>query len=152
MQQDHASVRQGVTELKLLLGLLTCYSKFLPNLSTVLAPLYQLLKVTGRWQWTSRQAQAFEDSKKLLLDSQLLVHFDLSLEIRLACDASTYGIGAVMSHKMSYRPEKPIGFVSHTLTTTENNYSQMEKEGLFLRIWGEEIPLLPGWSSFCVAV
>lgn len=76
---------QNVAELKSYLGLLTYYyPKFLPSLSTVLAPLYQLLKVTKQWRWTSRQAQAFEDSKKLLLDSQLLVHFDPSLEIRLA--------------------------------------------------------------------
>lgn len=35
---------RNVTELKSYLGLLSYYTKFLPNLSTVLAPLYQLLK------------------------------------------------------------------------------------------------------------
>ena len=35
---------QNVTELKSYLGLLTYYGKFLPNLSTHLAPLYQLLR------------------------------------------------------------------------------------------------------------
>ena len=34
------------TELKLFLGMLSYYSKFLPNLSSELVPLYQLLKCT----------------------------------------------------------------------------------------------------------
>ena len=89
---------QNVSELKSYLGLLTYYSRFLPNLSTALAPLYKLLQRNVPWKWTSAQDQCFEKSKKMLLESQLLVHFDPSLEIRLACDASSYGIGAVLSH------------------------------------------------------
>ena len=75
---------QNVSELKSYLGLLSYYSKFLPNLSTVLAPLYYLLKKDEPWHWTSNQSKAFEHSKKLLLSSQVLVHFDPSLEIILA--------------------------------------------------------------------
>ena len=52
---------KNATELKSYLGLLTYYSRFLPNLS-----------------------KAFERSKELLLSSQLLVHFDPKLEIHLA--------------------------------------------------------------------
>lgn len=36
------------------------------------------------------EEEAFEQSKKLLLSSQVLVHFDPSLKIYLACDASDY--------------------------------------------------------------
>ena len=39
-----APVPRNVTELKSFLGLLNYYSKFLPRLSTVLSPLYQLLR------------------------------------------------------------------------------------------------------------
>jgi len=35
---------RNVTELKSYLGLLSYYSRFLPNISTILAPLYQLLR------------------------------------------------------------------------------------------------------------
>ena len=39
-----------MTELKSYLELLSYYVKFLPNLSSTFAPLYQLLKVTTRWK------------------------------------------------------------------------------------------------------
>ena len=42
LQEAHRP--KNVAELKSYLGLLTYYAKFLPNLSTVLAPLYKLLK------------------------------------------------------------------------------------------------------------
>ena len=40
---------KNVRELKFYLGLLSYYTKFLPNLSTVLAPLYQLLRADLSW-------------------------------------------------------------------------------------------------------
>ena len=121
---------RNVTELKSYLGLLTYYSRFLPNLSNTLTPLYKLLKRTVQWRWTEQQEKAFTESKKLLLSSQLLVHFDPTLEIQLACDASAYGISAVLSHKMPNGSEKPVGFVSRTLSDAEKKYSQIEKEAL----------------------
>ena len=48
----------------------------------------------------------------------MLVHFDPELPIVLACDASSYGIGAVLAHKLSDGSEKPIGFASRTLSAT----------------------------------
>ena len=86
---------KNVTDLKLFLGMLSYYSKFLPNLSTELAPLYKLLQQSVPWKWNTEQQKAFDRSKQLLTSSQLLVHFNPDLEIILACDASDYGIGAV---------------------------------------------------------
>ncbi len=104
--------------------------KFLRNLSTVLAPLYELLKHKEAWHWVREQNEAFQRSKELLLSSQVLVHFDPKLEIQVACDASDYGIGAVLSHTMPDGSEKPVGFMSRTLNGTERKYSQIEKEAL----------------------
>ena len=71
-----APTPKNVTELKSYLGLLTYYGKFLPNLSTRLAPLYLLLRQKEAWKWTAAQDKAFKESKELLTSSNLLVHFN----------------------------------------------------------------------------
>ena len=65
-----------VSELKPCLGLLAYYSKFLPDLASVLAPLYALLRHDTRWSWTKEIEEAFQASKQLLTSSEVLVHFD----------------------------------------------------------------------------
>ena len=121
---------RNTTELKSYLGLLTYYSKFIPNMSTTLAPVNRLLCKDVEWKWTEVEQKAFEDSKKSLTSSSLLVHFDPSLKLILACDASAYGVGAVLAHRMPDGSEKPIGYASRSLSRAERNYSQLEREGL----------------------
>ena len=92
-----APTPQNVTELKAYLGLLSYYSKFLPNMAITLAPLYQLLCNNVKWQWTPAEAKAFQASKELLTSDSLLVHYDPTKELTLMCDASPYGVGAILS-------------------------------------------------------
>ena len=67
----------------------------------MLAPLNQLLQKQAEWAWGDKQKQAFQLSKQLLLSSQILAHFDPKIDIMLACDASAYGISAVLSHRLA---------------------------------------------------
>ena len=127
---EEAPAPKSVSGLKSYLGMLTYYSKFLPNLSTTLHALYTLLRKDVHWNWGPAEAEAFVASKKSLTSSGCLTHFDSSLPLTLACDASSYGLGAVLSHKMANGEERPIAYASRTLTPSERNYSQLEKEGL----------------------
>lgn len=121
----------SVSELKAFLGLVNYYGKFLPNLATVLAPLYALLAKGAMWKWEREQEKAFRNAKEAIVASKFLAHFDPDKPLRLECDASPVGIGAVLSHRVN-GVDYPIGFRSRILTKAERNYSQLEKEALAL--------------------
>ena len=117
------------------LGLINYYHKFLPNLSTVLHPLHGLFKLGKKRKWSKDCERAFKTAKQLITSEEVLTHFDPSLPLRLACDASPYGIGAVLSHRMPDGTERPIAFASRSLNAAECNYAQIDREGLSL-VWG----------------
>ena len=98
----------------------------------MLAPLYHLLRKHASWRWSTAERDAFQASKDLLSSSSLLVHFDPQVPLTLACDASAYGVGAVLSHRWPDGSERPIAYASRSLSDTERNYSQLEKEALAL--------------------
>ena len=98
----------------------------------MLAPLYHLLRKHVSWRWSTAERDAFQASKDLLSLSSLLVHFDPQVPLTLACDASAYGVGAVLSHRWPDGSERPIAYASRSLSDAERNYSQLEKEGLAL--------------------
>ncbi|XP_053229110.1 uncharacterized protein K02A2.6-like, partial [Podarcis raffonei] len=106
-----APAPKNKTELQAFLGLLNFYHSFLPHKA-------------------ARQEAAFQAVKDLLVSNSVLAHFDERLPVVLACDASPYGIGAVLGHQLPDGREVPVAYFSQTLNATERNYSQIDKEGL----------------------
>ena len=125
-----APVPTDGTQLRSFVGLVNFYGKFLPNLSSVLAPLYALLQKGSKWKWGAQQEKAFAAVKSQLTSDCLLVHFDPQKSLTLACDASPYGVGAVLSHHLEDESERPIAFASRSLSPAEKGYAQLDKEAL----------------------
>ena len=119
-----------VSELKSYLGMLTYYNRFLPNVSTVLEPLHELLRTGVEWEWNTERDRAFKATKEMLEAAPVLTHYDLSKPMVLSCDASPYGVGAVLSHISDSGQEMPVAFASRKLNACERRYSQLDKEGL----------------------
>ena len=120
---------KNVHELRSTLGMINYYRKFIPNLSALLEPLYRLLREGVLYQWTNGCELAFGKVKACLIKAPVLAHYDPDQPLVLAADASAYGLGAVLSHTQI---DGPVTFASRTLTTSEQNYSQIEKEALSL--------------------
>ena len=108
------------------------YHSYLPRLATATEPLHRLLRKETEWNWDKDCASSFASVKELLCSAPLLTHFDPTLPIVVHCDASPYGLGAILSHLMSDGTEKPVSYASRTLSVAERNYAHIEKEGLAL--------------------
>ena len=119
-----------VSQLRSFLGMINYYSKFIPDFSSKLHPLFELLSNKTKWFWSESCEAAFLWAKEVLSSDQVLVHYDSSKLLILSVDAGPHGIGAVLSHRMEDGSEKPIEYASRTLSMAERNYAQIEKEGL----------------------
>uniref|UniRef100_A0A914XL16 RNA-directed DNA polymerase n=1 Tax=Plectus sambesii TaxID=2011161 RepID=A0A914XL16_9BILA len=117
-------------EVSSFLGKINFYSRFLSDYTDLCAPLYELKKKGKKFAWSKLCQNNFDQLKSALAKATCLVHYDPKLPLLLATDASSYGVGAVLSHRYSDGIEKPIAFASKTLEPAEKNYSQIEKEGL----------------------
>ena len=111
----------NISELKAFIGLINYYGKFIPNLSTVLNPLYSLLHKDRKWNLKSEQEEAFKKAKELIRSPKVLAHYDGTQKLVLTCDALPIGVGAVISHCTEEGAGQPIAFASRTLSRTEKN-------------------------------
>lgn len=121
----------NVSELRSFLGMINFYSKFIANLSSLLSPLYMLLKKHQRWRWGEEQDRVFNEVKSCLIKAPILGHYDFngSLPLVLTCDASGRGVGAVLAQRVHGR-EQTVAYASRALTEAERNYSQIHREAL----------------------
>ncbi|CAI6350433.1 unnamed protein product [Macrosiphum euphorbiae] len=124
-----------VTEVKAFTGMVNYYVKFIPNLSTLLGPIYNLLKKEVKFVWTKECREAFNKTKQAMASESLLVHYNPDLDVVLSCDASEYGIGAVLMHIFENGEKRPVGYASRILTVAERKYSVIQKEALAV-FWG----------------
>jgi hypothetical protein len=118
----------NVTELKRFLGMSNYYRNFVPNASSLLGPLHELLRADTPWQWTDRQQAAFTAMKQELASDRVLAHFEPDAQLSLAVDAGPYGLGAVLAQIGSDGVERPLAYGSRSLSAGERNYSQLHKE------------------------
>jgi len=116
---------QDKRAVKRLLGTVQYLGKFVPQLSEVCEPLHRLTDKDTLWCWESSHQEAFDAVKKLISTAPTLRYYDVMEPVTVQCDASEHGLGAVL-----LQGGQPVAFASRTLTPTERNYAQIEKECL----------------------
>ncbi|XP_017473895.1 PREDICTED: uncharacterized protein K02A2.6-like [Rhagoletis zephyria] len=116
-------------DLRRFLGMITYYSRFIPDLSTITYPLRKLLSKNTKFKWSEECQSSFERLKREILTDRVLRPYDADLPVVLTCDASPTGIAAVLAHEEN-GVERPVSFISRALTKAEQNYSQLDREAL----------------------
>ena len=116
--------KQGVQRI---LGVVGYLQKFAPHLSGLSAPLRDLIKKDVNFRWDKDvHGVALEKIKQTLSEPPVLRFFDSTEKnVVLQCDASNFGLGACLMQN-----NQPVQYASRSLTQTEQNYAQIEKEML----------------------
>ena len=125
-----ASAPHDILSLQSFLGMVNFYCRFVPNLSSLLAPLNRLLKKKVQWDWSEDCAHAFATIKKHLSVLPVLTHYRNDLPLVLEVDTSPYGIWGCLLHILEDGQKKPVYCVSLSLLPAEKNYSQIDGEAL----------------------
>lgn len=129
-------VPKCVSEVRRILGLASWYRRFVPNFADVTAPLTELLKKNHSFKWTNACDDALNKLKECLISAPVLSCPDFSRQFTIQCDASGYGIGAVLTQQQE-DGEKVICYMSRSLTRLERNYTTTERECLAV-LWAIE--------------
>merc|ERR1712016_132494 len=77
-----------------LLGVVNSFRDFIPDVSTLTAPIRTLLKKETDFQWLPEHDKALAEIKKVLTSEPVMRHFDHSKPVKIQADASSTGIGA----------------------------------------------------------
>ena len=123
-------VPKDVKSLRLFLGLVSYYRRFIPGFSRVAAPLHTLTEKDVPFSWTEECQQAFEELRRLLTDTPVLAFPNFTRPLILETDASGSGLGAVLAQEQEDGTTRPIAYASRSLQAHERIYGVTELEGL----------------------
>ena len=123
-------VPSKVTDVRSFLGLASYYRRFIQNFPEIAAPLHRLTaKTTEKFKWSHDCDLAFRALKEKLVSAPVLAFPCFEQKFVLDCDASDYGLGAVISQRQD-ETEKVIAYASRVLEDRERRYSTTKKEML----------------------
>lgn len=127
---------QTHTEMRSFLGLVNYVGRFIPNLSTITAPLRALTIKGSKFRWSKEAKSAFAKVKLALTSPDHLAFYNPKLETTLVTDASDEGLGAVLLQTEN-SITRPVCYASKSLSKTEKKYSTLDKEALAI-VWATE--------------
>jgi hypothetical protein len=119
-------------EVSSFLGLVTYIATFMPDISAYTSPL-SALETHGRdFRWTAFHQKCFDMIKTLARKAPVLKPVDPStgIPIWVVCDASVFGVGAVLGQGEDWRTMRPAGFMSKKFTQAQSHYHTNEQEAL----------------------
>ena len=125
IRMPHPTTR---TEVKAFLGTTGFYRQFIPDFATISAPLAALSAGVDRFTWSEHHNLAFELLRVSLSTKPVLALPILSQPFQIYTDASSVGIGGVVTQIQPDGLEKPVAFFSRQLIKAEKNYSVTEQE------------------------
>lgn len=143
---------RNVREVRIIIGLVSWYRRFVPNFSTIVAPLAELRRKNKIFVWDSNCEQALTKIKEYLVTDSVLACPNFELPFTIQTDASDYGLGAILSQEQD-GAEKVICYLNRSLNKNERKYSTTEKECLVVLFAIEKLsPYIEGTKFTVITV
>jgi len=120
---NELEIPKNKTELQRILGTVNYLRPFIPNLAEHCSFFQELLKKDLIFQWTPEHSRRFDKLKETIMKAALLSPFDSDSPITIQADSSNCSLGCSL-----FQNGKPVMFGSRSLTESEKNYAQIEKE------------------------
>lgn len=123
----------SVKGIKSFLGAVSFFRRFLPQLSSIAEPLWNLCRKNVPFRWDDEKEATFQKLKQMLGTAPVLQLPDWNRMFKIETDASGTGLGAVLTQE---DPDGswPVAYASRTLRGAESRYSATEKEALAV-VW-----------------
>ncbi len=117
------------------LGIINYLNRFSTKLAVLTAPLRELVKTGVHFRWDERHEAALNAIKRELCGAKILSYYDSdpNKTTILQCDASQQGLGAWLRQVDDDGTEQIVAMCSRSLTDTERNYSNIERECLAVK-------------------
>lgn len=114
---------KSVIEVKSFFGLAGYYRRFIEGFSKIARPMIQLLKKEKKFEWTEDCEQSFQELKKRLVSTPVLVLPDIHKDFEVFCDACRQGLGCVLM-----QDRRVVTYVCRQLKPHEGNYPTHDLE------------------------
>ena len=128
------SQEERVKKVQSFLGLTGFYRRFIKGYANLAHSLTELTKNDVKWKFGDTEKRAWDILKKKVCEEPILCQPDMNREFILECDASKFGLGAVLQQIGADGKLHPISFISRKLSPTERRYAVREKEALAI-LW-----------------
>ena len=86
---------ENLKELRPFLQAVNQFNKIIPDLASICFPFRSILRNDATWKWTPEHEMSFMRVNKEVKKAAELTHFKRNKPLRIICDASKQGLGAV---------------------------------------------------------
>ena len=125
---------KSVFEIHSFLGLAEYYRRFIEDFTRLAAPMTRLTQKEVKFDWDDRCEEAFQELKRRLTTTPILIVSDRGQGYTVYCEASRAGLGCVLMQS-----ERVVAYGSCQLKNHEQNYPTHDMElaavVFALKIW-----------------
>ena len=107
-------------------------SKFAPNLAETTQPMRELLIKDSQWTWGEAHGDSLQEDKGDVDQESYIPSHCLTRISKPLFQQMHPRMGAVLLQKQTSGENKPVAYISRSMTSTEQKYAQIEKEALIV--------------------